>query len=284
MGCRPSRALPPAVARRVLSEASASADGPRPSDLHAALLCLFRLLYLDGYDSGIVSEHATGAESSGEVVARVHRKLERAGLQAPAPLTLESLDALMQTHRFRPPVEMLKRLAHRNAWIADVLTRLGEWKTVEPAGWVVFYLRQRVVEESKVDLLINSLRREGFIFPDIPQPDADQMRKLTAEVRGGNWGRGPFPQSGGEPAMVIVGFDPYPTAVPKALLQQHPLLDNARIQTAKKAVRKILRKGLPRNERYNGFHSTDNSVQAWRAIRSMYPHLEAALREAVRSR
>jgi hypothetical protein len=274
--------LPPASARRILSDAQADGGAMRPTALHAALLYLFRLLYLEGYRSGIGSVHSHSAASVPEVAKRVERELKLAGIEVPPPATLESLDGLMEQHGFKPPLEMLERLAVHNRWIADTLFRLGEWRGAEPAGWVVFYVRQRVVEEGKVDLLLATLRDQGFILPYVPQPTPQKMQEIVAHVRGGNWGKGPYSLSGGEPSLVVVAFDPHPTPVPDALLRKHPLLDNARIQKAKKVVRKALHRGLARDADYNGLHSTDNSAQAWRAIRSMYPEFEADLRSSAR--
>jgi hypothetical protein len=112
----------------------------------------------------------------------------------------------------------------------------------------------------------------------VPALTSHQLAEVTAEVRGGNWGRGPFPLSGGNPGAVYVAYDTAPIPPDAKAIQQFPLLDNNRIQLAKQAVRDAVHAGLPRNQRYNAMHSTDNAVQAWRAVRELYPILEPELR------
>lgn len=258
--------LPPALGRLVM--ANAAEDG-RAEPRHQALLSIYGALYF----LGLESEPA---------LPTLGRLAEGAGLDAPAPTTLDALDRVMDREGWKPPIETLERLAVRNQWIADDLEKRGEWKGAAAPGWTVFYIRDGVVDAGKVDLVLNVLRREGFMLPPTPALAPETVRELGKEVRGGNWGRGPFPVSGGEPAQVVVAYDRAPIAPTQALLDQYPLLDNGRIQIAKQAVRDALHAKLPKAKRYNGLHSTDNSVQAWRAIRSMYPRQEAGLRRLER--
>ncbi|SDG17322.1 hypothetical protein [Pelagibacterium luteolum] len=258
--------LPPALARLVME--NASADG-WAEQRHRSLLTIYGALYFLGRES----EPALPA---------IEGLTEKAGLIVTTPATLSSLDLVMEREGWKPPIETLERLAVRNQWIAEDLERRGEWKGAAAPGWVVFYIREGVVASGKVDLVLNVLRREGFMLPPTPALTRETVRELGKEVRGGNWGRGPFPVSGGEPAQVVVAYDRAPIAPTQALLDQYPLLDNGRIQIAKQAVRDALHARLPKAKRYNGLHSTDNSVQAWRAIRSMYPRQEAALRRLER--
>jgi hypothetical protein len=270
--------LPPAVARRVLSEAREFDVAMRPTEEHRTLLYIFSLVYLDGYQSGLPSENKQTATSV-PTIKGLSRRMRAAGFEFPGRLTLEALDALANSKGFRPPLEMLERLAVRNSWIKDSLVQLGEWRGSEPAGWVVFYVRSRVAEAGKVGIVLDALSQQGFILLQTPQPTNEQMIRLAAEVRGGNWGGGPLQLSGGPPVMVVVGFDPNPLSVDRHTLQRHPLLDNKRVFIAKKRIRDLLSKNISVSQQYNGIHSTDNSVQAWRAIRSMYPQIESNLRE-----
>lgn len=273
--------LPPVLAREILSHARDDRGHKRPFPQHAVLMHIYRLLYFSGYNAGIGSElnAESGAVSPEFADVNVLAELARdAGLSLPETLTLEALDELMQRHGWKPPIEFLERLAVRNAWIAEGLERAGEWKGAEAPGWAVFYIRERVVEEGKIGTVLDALRGQGFDLPQVPELSAEQLRELSREVRGGNWGRGPFPVSGGEPALVVVGYDANPLSPDDDMLAEFPLLDNARIQHAKRTVRNALHKDLSKSRRYNGLHSTDNSVQAWRAIREMYPGAEVELR------
>jgi hypothetical protein len=61
----------------------------------------------------------------------------------------------------------------------------------------------------------------------------------------------------------------------------HPLSDNMNTITAKEMTRRLLKATLPKDEAYNPLHSTDNSHQAWTAIRLLLPDEEPKLRAKV---
>ncbi len=274
--------LPPRLARRILDGARRS-NGARVASPHDQFFVnLFRQVYLKGWSSGIPSETALSTRQPA-IAHIIANQADELGIAIANPITLESLDALLIDHDWQPPLDMLERIGCWNGWVAEKLKKAGEWIGSEPAGLTVFYLRQRTIDEGKAETVFAVLRQSGFElhFPATPLTD-QQLRNIAAEVRGGNWGKGPFPLSGGEPALVFAGFDPAPIPPDAAALAQFPLLDNNRIQFAKQAVRDAVHAGLPRHARYNAMHSTDNAVQAWRALRSHFPALEPILRERSR--
>ncbi|MEO8685234.1 MAG: hypothetical protein ABI414_10390, partial [Devosia sp.] len=236
-------------------------------------------VYLRGVQSGIPAQESDSPHS-GPIVAALLAEAGKLEIELPVPVTLEGLDAFLALHDWRPPLDMLERIGCWNPWVADKLRREGEWLGAEPPGLTVFYLRQRAIDEGKTEAVLATLQQNGFRLLPLPALTALQLQEVTAEVRGGNWGRGPFPLSGGSPGLLVVGYDLKPIPPDAATLKQFPLLDNFRIQLAKQAVRDTVHAGLPRAQRYNALHSTDNAVQAWRAVRTHYPKQEQALRAA----
>jgi hypothetical protein len=76
-------------------------------------------------------------------------------------------------------------------------------------------------------------------------------------------------------------FDPHPQPVVGKVRASHPLSDNMNTITAKEMTRRLLKATLPRDEAYNPLHSTDNSHQAWTAIRLLLPDEEPKLRARI---
>ncbi|WP_324276335.1 hypothetical protein [Blastococcus brunescens] len=111
--------------------------------------------------------------------------------------------------------------------------------------------------------------------------DDESRGRATRMFRGGDWGAVNLKISGGGPACVIVAFDPNPQPVVGKVRETHPLADNSRTITAKEMTRKLLKATLPKDEAYNPLHSTDNSHQAWTAIRQLLPDEEPKLRAKV---
>lgn len=269
--------LPTRLARRLLDGATLT-DGlcvANPVDRFMA--SVFSIVYLrpsliDADTDGVIKR------SLSESIASQAGELD---IQLSMPITLGSLDALLMAHDWEPPIDMQERIGCWNPWVADKLRRTGDWVGAEPAGLVVFYVRQKAIDEGKTELILNELQRSGFRLLPAPSLTGAQLEAVGMEVRGGNWGRGPFPQSGGPPGAVVVAFDPNPIPPNQTELKQFPLLDNSRIQQAKQSVRRAVHKDLPRAQHYNAMHSTDNAVQAWRAVREYYSAQEGELRALI---
>jgi len=274
--------LPPALANRLLEIPTDSGTIHLLPAKERFLFAAYRDVYLGGTDAGIGSENAEKpprSQSSREMSLNAAGRA--LGLAVEQPVTLEGLDRLLQQNGWQPPVEFLERIGCWNPWVAEKLRRQGEWAGSEKPGLAVFFLRKRAMELGLTEKVLDTLSGKGFSLHPLTELTAEQMAEVAREARGGNWGRGPFPVSGGEPGLVIVAIDREPIASDSKTLKQFPLLDNQRIQLAKQAVRKLVQAGVPRRQRYNGMHSTDNSVQAWRTVRALCPELEKNIRESL---
>jgi hypothetical protein len=245
---------------------------------------IYRSVYLDGFASGIPSKFAddTLARRS-DVASFIEAEALKAGILLDLPVTMETLDGLLASNGWRPSIDLLERLACSNSWLARKLESEGCGSGSEPPGLSIFYIRQRAIDLGLTNVIIDTVKAVGFTLITVPRLSSIQLQGIAAEVRGGNWGRGPWPVSGGEPGMVLVCFDPSPISPDKKTLRNFALLDNLRIRTAKQAVRDIVESSVPTNLRFNPMHSTDNAVQAWRAVRSLGQEEEASLRAAVAS-
>ena len=270
--------MPPSFARRVLANARSEGAFHAAEPQDGFFARLYRALYLTPRDFDASPDAVFADAVPGQAIGPT---IEALGLVGGALSSLVEVDDFMARHGWRPPLDMLERIGCWNPWIADKLRAEGNWLGAERPGLTVFYIRQAAIEQGKAAAILGVLGEVGFSMLPVPELDAEQLQAVADEVRGGNWGKGPFPSSGGVPALVVAAFDPAPIVPDAAMLEQFPLLDNARIQLAKRAVREAVQAGLPRNARYNAMHSTDNAVQAWRAVREHWPdHVETLRRAA----
>lgn len=271
--------MPPRLARQILDGAEQIDGISTANPMDSFFVDLYRLVYLGGPQASLPAESAGTQDIP--LASAIAAQAALLGVPLDGPITLDALDALLRTHDWQPPLDMLERIGCWNPWVAEKLRQAGQWVGAEPPGMTVFYLRQRAIDEGKTDLVLNTLRSSGFRLLAAPTLTPQQMADIAAHVRGGNWGRGPFPLSGGDPGAVYIAHDANPLPVDDGMMRQFPLLDNNRIQLVKQRVRDAVHAGLSRPQRYNAMHSTDNSVQAWRAVREMYPAFEADLRAAL---
>ncbi len=271
--------FPPALAEGILARAVRQRAGYRiPSPPDHFLSLAYHALYHKGAASGLPSRLLETQAAPEHDYAATLGALARS-LRIEVPLTLEHLDEHLASQGWRPPLDTLGRLARRNAWVARRIAGLVAGDAQEYRGLVVFLVRQRALELGFADEIAERLASRGFeiVLRRALSPDAAERVRLHA--RGGNWERGPYPRSGGPPALALVAFDPSPLAPTRGEEAEHPGLENARI-LAKTAIRDALNARLPAGERCNWLHSSDH---AWGAREYLGLALPEALDEILRA-
>ena len=121
---------------------------------------------------------------------------------------------------------------------------------------VVFIVREWAYERNLLPWICQNLRNFGFDIKLVQELDEQQKQNATSKIRGGNWGAGPRPVSGGPPAALIVAFDHVPCPPPFALQREQPHLSNARTARAKDIIRKGINKHVPKQLQANPMHSS----------------------------
>lgn len=244
---------------------------PCPQDHYDSLA--YHAVYHKGYASGLRDGLTTDAapQPSDHDYAGVLQALgERVG-RTVLP-TLESLDTYLAGQDLRPPLDTLERLETGNRWISDHL--LSGRPPVDDLwrGLAVFVLRDRA--DAQLDVTVRELDRQGFEVLEVVRLDEVQRETTSHRLRGGNWGRGPWPVSGGPPSAYVIAYDLAPDVDPASSSG-----DNRRILPAKEHVRARLMAQVPVAERYNPVHSSDNPGQALDYLEAL---ADPALLERVR--
>lgn len=273
--------LPPHLARRVL-EGALLQDGlyrvPNKRDHFLSLA--YHAAYLKGPHSGLRSRAEPDLEpaaASHDYAATLAKLGADAGFRLPQSPTHEDLDDLLGQAGWRPPPDTLERMTLWSPWLK---ARIAERETSAPDGLAAFFIRERAVQDGLKDVLVNGLRLRGFEPLLVKDLDPEASAALAAATRGGNWGAGPYPVSGGPPACVVVALD----VMPATMRAENPHgLDNSRIQITKALVRRWVDARLPPASRYNALHSTDNKHQAWEAVRLIAPEDAAAIAARARA-
>jgi hypothetical protein len=183
-------------------------------------------------------------------------------------LTLAGLDAYLDSQGWRPPHDMLIRLARRNRWLRSLLKK--------PAGdagddrVAVFLVREEALRRGGVERAEQLITSHGFQILEARPLDPRTATTLARSVRGGNWGRGPWPISGGPPVAASVVFDPQPIAPTRQHKKKFPFLANARL-LCKEKVRDAFNAGVAEDQRCNVIHSSDNGREAMDYLRIAMP-------------
>jgi hypothetical protein len=254
------------LARSVMHRALCSVPAPQEHFLSLA----YHALYHKGYASGIpatASAKSRRASAGHDYTAILQHIAQR--LRLPVLITLEALDEYLDAQGWRPPHDMLIRLSRHNRWVRSLLQQSGPREAADDRI-AVFLVREEALRRGGAARVEEMLRKHCFEILMVKEFDADSAAKLARTIRGGNWGRGPWPISGGPPVAAIVAFDPCPIAPSRQQKKRFPFLANARL-LCKDKLRDAFNEELPRDQHCNVIHSSDNGREALDYLRIIMP-------------
>ncbi|WP_395660202.1 hypothetical protein [Aestuariivirga sp.] len=272
--------FPPPLAREVLATAGFQSNGVRVPDTwhHLSTMC-YHALFHKGFDCGL--PEGPGLQS--KVTRADHDYAAAIGDCARSTnvvmdnLTLDGIRKWLDQVGWQPPMDTLEKLARRNAWVREAFFPQEDLSHSDWDGLAVFVVRDRGL--SSLPQIRDALWREGFDMLDEGAIPPELREQAKYQIRGGNWHRGPWPESGGDPAYIIVTFDVFPVNPNPKLQASHFGLTNERIYKAKRRARDIINNALPSTNRCNAIHSSDNSSQALHYLKVAWndPGREASL-------
>lgn len=266
---------PPALARRILGRSIRTEAGfrvPCPEDHFYSLA--YHAVYHKGEQSGIPSRRAAfqrAAPPDHDYAAALAALARAIGVEV--EITLEGLDECLNVAGWRPPHDMLLRLAAENRWLESTLPSHEPAGDDDWSGLAVFFLRERAVELGLEEAIIDRLVEDGFHVIRRRMLTAEEREAIAPKVRGGDWERGPWPVSGGGPALVVAACDLLPMPPDEFQRLTYPTLDNAWV-LVKWKIRQEFDRKLGESRRFNVIHSSDNRLEA------LY-YLEVALPDEV---
>ncbi len=272
--------FPPYLAEAILSDARLHGDlcwVPCPE--HHFLSLAYHALYHKGERSGLSDGLVHRRNEAEHDYAAVLRRLAD-DLDIDIRITLRDLDQYLTEHSWRPPHDMLTRLAANNRWVTHLVSDRAA--APEDAGLAVFVVRRAGLNGDGLAKITSMLKHEGFeiLVQKVLAPRESQYSARC--IRGGNWGRGPWRVSGGPPAAVVVTYDPEPVKPSSRQRRQFPGLTNARV-LVKKKIRDAFNDGVPADQQCNVLHSSDNGHQAMDYVQILIPETAAEIQERVAS-
>jgi ABC-type antimicrobial peptide transport system permease subunit len=81
-----------------------------------------------------------------------------------------------------------------------------------PAERAVFVLREEAIRRGFQDKMVEMIRKTGFDIWAVKKLSPEEIRYSAPRTRGGNWGPGPGDFVGGDPAVIVIAYDPHPIA------------------------------------------------------------------------
>lgn len=275
---------PPSLATGLLDRAVVHTSGflaPAPED-HLRSLA-YHAVYHKGPSSGFPSVLLGRAEPDPEHDYPAEVARLAAPLGAPAMRTLEDVDDYLAIVGWRPPLDALRRFAPTNPWIEAALGTTTEDRS-EDSELTVFLVRERTLATLTTADLLAELEHVGFDVVDVVVLGDEARTRTARSLRGGNWGQGPFPVSGGDPVTVVAALHHDPDPPEPGLLARYPHLTNAEVVVAKQRVRSAVEARTTADAAFNPIHSSDNEQEAWEYLEISVPEEVARIRADVDER
>jgi hypothetical protein len=263
--------FPPYLAEELLDRAAIHHGLCRvPAPREHFLSLAYHALYHKGTDSGIPATNRNRSKSSKsdhDYVEVINRLAGEIGLTVET--TLEALDSCLDAHGWRPPHDMLIRLSRRNRWVRSLLQHPAEGARADDQT-AVFLLREEGMRRGGVEKASRLIENYGFQVKVTQVFDERTTATVARSLRGGNWGRGPWPVSGGPPVAAIVAHDPAPITPTRRDRKRFPFVANARL-LCKEQLRDAFNYGYPKEQHCNVIHSSDNGREAMDYLRIIMP-------------
>ncbi len=273
---------PPHLAQGMLSRAVPHRSGARvlsPEDHFHALA--FHALYHKGYIAGLPVSASEGPRLASAdhdyrgVLAGLAEDLGKS-----VEITMEGLDHYLDQAGWRPSLDTLGKWSPWNPWAEELHDTLLGSDPV-PEGLAVLIVRERARDQSSLESIARLAREHGFVQLGLELLTPEVAETAARSLRGGDWGAGPYPVSGGKPAAVLVALDPSPVSPAPEQLRAHPGLDNGRLPTFKDAVRAWWNEQHPPEERCNILHTSDSARHARHYLGILLPEAAEQLMEGL---
>jgi hypothetical protein len=272
---------PPHVARRILDGAIRHREVclvPNAGDYFHSLA--YHAVYHKGTRSNLSRSRAQikdKVKSGHDFTAILRQMAEQLGIDV--EISLEGLHAYLQVSGWGPAPEMLARLAvacRKSKWLQLLAERLP--LHLADQGLTVFVLREAAVQGGFQDQIVRMIRDGGFEVLATRALSPDEIEFAAARTRGGNWEEdGPFDESGGLPAAVVIAYDHEPLTPDRQQRRRFPQRTNARI-FVKEAIRDAIIAQLPPQHGFNALHSSDHAAEAWHLVEVLAPELMDQIR------
>lgn len=255
-----------------------------PSREHHFFTLAYHVVYHKAEKSGLPlsKDQENGRGNSDHPYAEILTELgQRVHMQITP--NLSDLHDLLDHHGWTPQLDTLRKLAENSEWLKSLLQ--PNPYTVDDGELLVFIVREWAVNNNKLDFIKECFekQRDAFDVIKVITLNESQKQSSSLKIRGGEWGRGPFPVSGGRPGVVIAAYDYHPAPVPKEISIQYPYITDGNV-LFKYQVRDEVNNRILRTRRVNCMHSSDDEIEAWEYLKAICPDSTQEVRKEVERR
>ncbi|ANU10182.1 hypothetical protein BBH88_07645 [Planococcus antarcticus DSM 14505] len=266
---------PPYIAETILDQRELwNGKYSVPSKRHYFLSLMYHAVYHKGEKSGISAK-------SGGTVKQIPQDHDYPGvLQQLAQETGSELDEIslecfhhfLEQEGWAPSTDTIRKLIGVSGnWLESTITS-SEHNFKKDGELMVFVIREWATERQLTDKIVDWFERNGLCLVRAVELDEEQKRNAAQSMRGGNWGQGPWPVSGGKPSTLLIMYDYHPKSLNTKMKKKYPHVSNEHY-LLKEQLRSEINFSLSKEERANPLHSADDEIEALDYISAVAPDL-----------
>lgn len=256
---------PPRVSEMILKESILYKDYIKiPSIEHQFLSLAYHCVYHKGLKSGIPRSLGSIIENKNpehDYLKILSFLSARANFDV-SSINMDSLHEVLENNQWNPSNDTMERIAlvQKNSWMFDKHLEKKVHVDGDLEGLVIFIVRKKGFPF--ITDMVELISQAGFYVLLNDNISSENLNNSIDNIRGGNWKKGIFDESGGDPYGYILAYDPMPTIPDSSTLRAHPSLSNSKILMVKIEIRKKINLLLDGNITFNSVHSSDNASQA----------------------
>lgn len=225
-----------------------------PSEKEYSMSMLYHITYHKGEKSGlplIEGQEPATLRPEHDYYNLIANKLEYDG-----EINLSAIHEYLKEEKWAPPLDALRRYD-----IGYSLSKQDTDFNREDGELIVYFIRERAIDLGFKEFIINWLDDMGLTILITHDLSVEEKRILSQNTRGGNWGKGTYPISGGLPQCIIVTYDHLPKQIPPHRRNIHPFVTNDNF-FLKDKLREIINDGLATEFQFNPVHTSDDHSEA----------------------
>lgn len=195
-------------------------------------------------------------------------------------LNLSYFHLLLEKEGWAPATDTIRKLSDgQESWLQSVI-RPSENDFEKDGEIMVFVVREWAYNRGLTGFFIDWFEKRGLNLTGRIVLDEAKKKEAAKKLRGGNWGRGPFPTSGGVPAVLLVFYDYHPTQLDAKLKNKYPYVSNP-LYLLKEDLRAEINSVLAPDEKVNPIHSSDDEIEALEYIEAVSPEFLEELKRII---
>jgi hypothetical protein len=180
----------------------------------------------------------------------------------------QTLFAFLDEHHSLPDPDAYSKYVEVNPTTYELMPSLVQ--DVRGGELCLFVVREAAIENLEVDSIKETICYE-FHMEILYERALTSGEKgfLCNHMRGANWGKGPYANTGGAPEYIIIAFDYHPTPMPEKSKDSYPFFTNYRLLKCKSKARASINSKKLFWKQYNPLHTTDNETEALAYIKRL---------------